>query len=167
MKYNFTEFCGLTKEEQIRLGTIHLNEDLSGTVKKKKMKQLESMLKSFDWWYSMSDDRRSYEKGSKEQDSIRKLVDEIGEDGMLIYKQYGKRAGVFESLKNQFDKEKSITKRIENVKEKHSIFPEMETSQRNIALGYGEGKVLANQHHFSNGVDDTTTKWTAPPKRKF
>ena len=45
MKYNFTEFCGLTKEEQIRLGTIHLNEDLSGTVKKKKMKQLEDMLK--------------------------------------------------------------------------------------------------------------------------
>ena len=45
MKYNFTEFCGLTKEEQIRLGTIHLNEELSGTVKKKKMKQLEDMLK--------------------------------------------------------------------------------------------------------------------------
>lgn len=86
---------------------------------------------------------------------------------MLIYKQYGKRAGVFESLKNQFDKEKSITNRIENVKEKHSIYPEMANVERNIALGFGDRKVLENQHHFSNGVDDTTTKWTAPPKRKY
>ena len=47
-----------------------------------------------------------------------------------------------------------------------TIFPEMEKSERNISLGYGDGKVLANQHHFSTGdIYENTTKWQPPTKR--
>jgi len=97
MKYSFREFCKLDKEEQVSLGS--LQEDLSGTVKKKKMKQLEDLLKKHDWFYFYSDDPRYYKKGTEEQSVIRKLIDEIGKDGMKLYKIYGKKSGVMESVK--------------------------------------------------------------------
>ena len=97
MKYSFREFCKLDKEEQVSLGSIQ--EDLSGTVKKKKMKQLEDLLKKHDWFYFYSDDPRYYKKGTEEQSVIRKMIDEIGKDGMKLYKTYGKKSGVMESVK--------------------------------------------------------------------
>jgi len=97
MKYSFREFCKLDKEEQVSLGS--LQEDLSGTVKKKKMKQLEDLLKKHDWFYFYSDDPRYYKKGTEEQSVIRKMIDEIGKDGMKLYKSYGKKKGVMESFK--------------------------------------------------------------------
>ena len=47
----------------------------------------------------LSDDSRSYKKGTEEQSVIRKLIDEIGKDGMKLYKIYGKKSGVMESVK--------------------------------------------------------------------
>jgi hypothetical protein len=94
MKYTFREFLQLDEETKTQLGTIQVNEDLSNNQKEKKMKTLEQKLKTFDWWYSMSDDMRSYKKGQKEQDVIRSLVDELGDDGMSLYRQYGKKNGV-------------------------------------------------------------------------
>jgi hypothetical protein len=96
MQYTFKQFLGLDKETQRQLGTI--NEDLSGQVKKKKMVELENLLKSHDWWWFMSDDSRSYKKGGDEQTKIRRLVDFIGKDGMKLYKTYGRKAGVMEMV---------------------------------------------------------------------
>ncbi len=75
-----------------------VQEDLTGQAKEKKLKQLETLLKGHDWWYSMSSDNRAYQKGSATQDAIRKLVDEIGSEGMKMYREYGKKAGVMESI---------------------------------------------------------------------
>ena len=74
-----------------------VTEDLSGKAKVQKLKKLETLLKGHDWWFTMSDDRRAYKKGSAEQDAIRKLVDEIGSEGMKLYRAWGKKKGVMES----------------------------------------------------------------------
>ena len=97
MRISFREFLELDKETQRQLGTI--NEDLSGQVKNKKMMELETLLKSKDWWWFMSDDRRAYKSGEAEQSKIRRLVDFIGKDGMKLYKTYGKKNGVMEMVK--------------------------------------------------------------------
>jgi len=98
MRMSFREFLELDKETQRQLGTI--NEDLSGKVKKKKMDELELLLKSHDWWWFMSDDSRSYRKGQEQQSKIKRLVDFIGKDGMKLYKSYGKKKGVMEMVKS-------------------------------------------------------------------
>jgi hypothetical protein len=94
---SFGEFLKLPKDVQESMATFenaYITEELSSSVRKKKMVDLERKLKNFDWWYSMSDDIRSYKKGQKEQDVIRSIVDELGDDGMSLYRQYGKKAGV-------------------------------------------------------------------------
>ena len=97
MRISFRQFLELDKKTQIELGTI--NEDLSGKVKKKKMDELESLLKSHDWFFIFSDDSRSYRKGQEQQSKIKRLVDFIGKDGMKLYKSYGKKIGVMEMVK--------------------------------------------------------------------
>ena len=97
MKISFKEFLNLDKEEQTRLGTF--NEDLSENKKKTEMKKLEKLLKSHDWWWFMSDSRKSYKKGEVEQEKIRRYIDLIGKDGMKLYKTYGRKAGVMEMVK--------------------------------------------------------------------
>jgi hypothetical protein len=92
MKYTFKKFLELDKETQRQIGT--LTEEMSVSMKKKKMIELETLLKSFDWFYFYSDDSRSYRKGDEEQSKIRRLVDFIGKDGMKLYKSYGKKRGV-------------------------------------------------------------------------
>ena len=94
MKYTFREFLQLDEETKTSLGTIQVSEDLSNNQKEKKMKTLEQKLKTFDWWWTMSSDMRSYKKGQKEQDVIRSLVDELGDDGMSLYRQVGMKNGV-------------------------------------------------------------------------
>ena len=163
MKLSFREFLNLDKEEQTRLGTF--NEDLSGQVKKKKMKELDSILKNKDWYAHFSDDQKVWKQSKKEDELIRKLVDEIGEDGMTLYRQFGKRAGVFEALKKQTQKDTSLIKKINEVKENHSIFPEMNKVHKTISRYYGEGKILVNEHHFADGdLYANTPKWTTPTK---
>ena len=41
MRMSFREFLQLDEETKTRLGTLELNEDLSGNQKEKKMKELE------------------------------------------------------------------------------------------------------------------------------
>ena len=98
MGMSFREFLQLDKKTQLELGTI--NEDLSGKVKKKKMDELELLLKSHDWFFIFSDDSRSYRKGQEQQSKIKRLVDFIGKDGLQLYRQYGKKIGVIEMVKS-------------------------------------------------------------------
>ena len=63
-------------------------EDLSGNQKRTKIKELQKLLKDFDFHYTRSDDRRSYQRGKEQQDKIEKLVKEIGKDGLKIYRNY-------------------------------------------------------------------------------
>ena len=97
MKISFREFLELKKKTQRELGTI--NEEMSVSMKKKKMDELQKVLSQHDWWWFMSDDRRAYKSGEAEQSKIRRLVDYIGKDGMKLYKQLGKKAGVLEMVK--------------------------------------------------------------------
>ena len=75
-----------------------LFEDISGNQKRTKMKELERQLKSHDWYYMYSDDGRAYGKGRDSNDKIHQLVKDIGDDGKKLYKKYGEKAGVFESV---------------------------------------------------------------------
>ena len=99
MRISFREFLELDKETQRQLGNMNMNEELTRQVKKKKMMELETLLKSHDWWWVMSDSKQSYKKGEEEQSKIRRLVDYIGKDGMKLYKTYGKKNGVMEMVK--------------------------------------------------------------------
>ena len=92
----FREFLEHGEPEHLCKSHIYV-EDLSGNQKKTKMKELERLLKSHDWWYSMSDDGRAWDRGRKQADDIHKLIKDIGDDGKTLYKKYGKKAGVFES----------------------------------------------------------------------
>ena len=54
---------------------------------------LESKLKSHDWWYMMSDDHRAYKNGSYEQDEIRSIMKDLeglgyGKDAKDLFNQY-------------------------------------------------------------------------------
>ena len=66
-------------------------EDISGSQKGTKIKELERLLKSHDWTYMYSDDRRYYDKGRDSSDKIHKLVTDIGDDGKKLYKKYSKK----------------------------------------------------------------------------
>ena len=66
-------------------------EDLSGNKKIIKIKELQKLLKDYDFYYSMSDDYRAYKRGKEQQDKILKLVREIGKNGEKIWKDYIKR----------------------------------------------------------------------------
>ena len=96
MKLSFREFLKLDEGTKTRLGTLQVNEDLSGNQKDVKLKDLGKKLKSHDFYFTYSDERRSYQTGKKEQEEIRKLVDLIGDDGMSLYKQYLKQKGLIE-----------------------------------------------------------------------
>lgn len=96
MTISFREFLQLDEETKIALGSRQINEELTKKIKDKKMVELERLLKSHDWFYSFSSDQRSWKNGKKESENIRNLVNLIGDDGMSLYKQYGKKAGVME-----------------------------------------------------------------------
>ena len=99
---------------------------------------------------------------------IMKLRVLIGKDGDALFWQYGAKQNYTEAKLKENQHNHKTQEKINEVKERHSIFPEMEKSERNISLGYGDGKVLANQHHFHSGdLYENTTKWTAPTKRKY
>jgi len=99
-------------------------EDISPSQKKSLMKDLIKKLQNKDWWYFMSDDGRSYDRGKKEDEVIHNLMMKIGgEEPKKLYKKYGKKAGVLEG-KNIFewlqlieDEEKKEKKRTKKEKE--------------------------------------------------
>lgn len=92
----FRQFLEHGEPEHLCKSHIYV-EDLSGNQKRTKMKELERLLKSHDWWYSMSDSGSAWDRGRKQADDIHKLIKDIGDDGKKLYKKYGKKAGVFES----------------------------------------------------------------------
>jgi hypothetical protein len=52
---------------------------------------LESKLKSHDWYYMMSDDSRAYDKGKASLGEIEKMVKELGREGLELYTKYFKK----------------------------------------------------------------------------
>ena len=96
MQYSFREFLALDEETQKALGNPPIYEELNQKIKKKKMKELEKMLQSADWWGFMSDDGRAYKKWKAEEEKIKALRDLIGDDAQILYKQYARKAGVME-----------------------------------------------------------------------
>ena len=93
---SFKEFLKLPEEVKESMGRFDntcIREDLSGIARKKAMLDLEKRLKRKDWFYSYSSDQRVWKKGRDEDELIRKLVQNLGDDGMSLYKQYGKKAG--------------------------------------------------------------------------
>jgi hypothetical protein len=65
---------------------------------------LESKLKSHDWWYMMSDDNRAYSKGSAEQAEIKKLMKSLeamgqGDEAKSLYNKYAPTTPGGSSLK--------------------------------------------------------------------
>ena len=92
----FREFLEKGEPEVLCKSKIYI-EDISGSQKRTKMKELERQLKSHDWWYSMSDDGRAWDRGRKQADDIHKLIRDVGDDRKKLYKKHGKKAGVFES----------------------------------------------------------------------
>ena len=173
---SFAEFLKLPKDVQEQLSTFeneYLQEELSPSVKKKKMVELERRLKYHDW-FSEFGDMKAFRNGQKEEQEIRKLVDEIGSDGMELYKMYGKKAGVMEALKDPRPSkyEKHLYKKMKewgikdldelegeakkrfhaeldadapDAEESKSIFPEQNVSTKNINLGYAEERPVGGK----------------------
>jgi hypothetical protein len=76
------------------------------------LSQLESALKSHDWYYMMSDDNRVYKEGSQEARNIKDLVSKTGEEGMALYKKY--REENFKLEEESINSKKYISEREEN-----------------------------------------------------
>tara|TARA_B100001057_G_C22475224_1_gene804253 strand:- start:30 stop:239 length:210 start_codon:yes stop_codon:yes gene_type:complete len=60
-----------------------------------KLKELEALLVSHDWYYAMSDDNRYYKQGRKSYELIWKLMDELKDGGYFteaenLYDTYSK-----------------------------------------------------------------------------
>ena len=83
----FRQFLEYGEPEVLTKSKIYI-EDLSGREKTTKIILLKRLLKDFDYHYTRSDDRRSYQRGKEQEDKIEKLVKEIGKDGLKIYRNY-------------------------------------------------------------------------------
>ena len=98
-------------------------QDLKEFIRKSLMKednnllsQLESALKSHDWYYMMSDDNRVYKEGSQEARNIKDLVSKTGEEGMALYKKYKEEN--FKLEEETINSKKYISEREENPEDK-------------------------------------------------
>ena len=161
MNYSFKQFLELDKDTQKALGNI-INEELKPSVKKRKMKELEKLLKKHDFLYQYMDgDYREWSRQNDMAQEIRKLKDLIGDDAKALYKIYAKKGGDW----TESNTKKSAPGQTKEVK-KQSLFPDMDVVERNISLGVDvneNGYVLPNGgHHFADDPWDTTTKWEAP-----
>jgi hypothetical protein len=99
MRYSFREFLRLDEETKTRLGTLELNEDISGK-QKNKLKDLEKKLKEWDYTYVYSDERNAYKKGVAQEKEIIKLYKEIGAEGLKMYRDFLKSKGMKECFEN-------------------------------------------------------------------
>jgi len=60
-----------------------------------KLKELEALLVSHDWYYAMSDDNRYYKRGRQQYEQIWKLMNELKDNGYFtesenLYDKYSK-----------------------------------------------------------------------------
>ncbi len=102
----FKKWLELGEPEHLVKSKIYI-EDLSGREKSTKTILLKRLLKDFDFHYTRSDDRRSYQRGKEQEEKIEKLVKEIGKDGLKIYRKYistkeSKETGTDENLYSGF-----------------------------------------------------------------
>ena len=100
MHYSFREFLQLDEGTKTRLGTLQVNEDLSGNQKDVKLKDLEKKLKSWDYTYVYSDERNAYKKGVAQEKEILKLYKEIGAEGLKMYRDFLKSKGMKECFED-------------------------------------------------------------------
>ena len=91
----------------------NMSEELSPELKKKKSIELEKLL----------------HHQQEVDDKVKKLQSEIGDDALTLTKIY-------------VESKTSPTPVKDEVKERQSIFPEQNVSQKNISLGYGDVYVL-------------------------
>ena len=84
----FKKWLELGAEPEVLTKSKIYIEDLSGNQKRTKIKELQKLLTNFDYWYSKSSDSRVYRKGKEQEDTIDKLVGEIGKDGLKLYRKY-------------------------------------------------------------------------------
>lgn len=82
--------------------SIKISEDLDKKLNPK-LKELEKLLKSADFYFMYSEDPKAYRNGKKQMDDIRNLVKKLGKSGMDFYQDYLKKNGLSES-KYQRDK---------------------------------------------------------------
>jgi hypothetical protein len=81
------------KEMDVEVGADRYEEEDKLATAAQALDQLESRLKSHDWWYMMSDDNRAYQRGSYQQDEIRSIMKDLeglgyGKDAKSLYNQY-------------------------------------------------------------------------------
>ena len=100
----YKKWLELGEPEHLVKSNIYI-EDLSGNQKRMKIKELQKLLSTFDYWYSKSSDSRVYRKGKEQEDTIDKLVGEIGKDGLKLYRKYistkeSKETGTEKYLRN-------------------------------------------------------------------
>jgi hypothetical protein len=74
-----------------------VTEDLSGNIKKNKLKELSKLLKDWDYTYRYSDERNAYKKGVAQEQEILKLYKEIGAEGLKMYRDFLKSKKMMES----------------------------------------------------------------------
>ena len=90
---SFKQFLSLPKEIQEQLSTFeneYLKEELKPSVKKRKMVELEKLLKKHDFLYQYMDgDYREWRRQNDMAQDIRQLKDLIGDDARALYKIYG------------------------------------------------------------------------------
>jgi hypothetical protein len=99
-------------------------QDIKELVRKSLMKeesndllsQLESALKSHDWYYMMSDDNRVWREGNQEAKNIKDLVSKTGEEGVALFKKYKEEN--FKLEEETIDSKKYISEREENPEDK-------------------------------------------------
>ena len=99
-------------------------QDIKELVRKSLMKeesndllsQLESALKSHDWYYMMSDDNRVWREGNQEAKNIKDLVSKTGEEGAALFKKYKEEN--FKLEEETIDSKKYISEREENPEDK-------------------------------------------------
>ena len=49
------------------------------------MEELYQKLCGFDWWYEYSDDHSVWQRGSKQEDELRRLAESLGESGKEMF----------------------------------------------------------------------------------
>ena len=137
--YQYARIAGLFDKVKKDCAIVHqCDEDLSGSQKKIKMKELGRLLKSFDVYYHYSDDSRAYKRGKEQQDTIEKLANEIGADGLKYYRKF-----------------------LRQNESKKSLFPEMDSVQRK-GIGLSENVKITGQPFSNVDLYDRADKFYAP-----
>lgn len=76
---------------------------------KDKWAEFEEMLQKHDWFYSMSDDPRSYKRGKNEWDAIKKMKEELEKEDKdraryIYYKYIDDYAGLSRDYQAEYKK---------------------------------------------------------------